>query len=350
MRRWAAAASIALLLLAVAAAAVTVFGHLAGGAEMVLRLAVLCGVALLGAFLPLSGALEELRYPRDSAALEIDTSYAKDDRFFALALQRAIEAGDAPPGLRMDPGTIDRGADVGEPVVASGDLSIGSAARVDAVKAAGTIRLGAATVVRRWIDSERSIHVAAGCDLGARATALESIQLGANVRFRLVSAPRILTRGAKSRAHAAGPDDAEQISSFASGRHRIRGDGALVVDAAFELPERARARGDLIVRGDVRLRAGAMVIGSIHSDGTISLERDAVVTRSVYAEGGVEVADGGAVGEHVVSRASVRLGRNVSVGAPDRMTTVLADDDVSIGPGVTVYGRVVAGQSGLTTA
>lgn len=380
MTRWATAAFVALVVLAVAALLVTWFGHYAGRAELALRIGVLLGLATLGAFLPVSGALEELRYPTDNLALEIDTNYAKDDRYFALTLEgaMALAAGEEPracgtyeiPGLgpfatvpgpveiRKPPTTIldvqgpcvvDANVDVPEPIVASSDVSVGQRATVAAVKTHAAINLATGVQVRRWLDSESSIDVEPHCDLGARTTALKNIWLGPDVRFRVLAAPVIVAGNGIRRPPTPPPQEKQPISIFVNHDSRLRNDRALLVQTSFTLPEALSVAGDLIARGDVRLGAGSTLGGSIHADGSVRLAANAIVTRSVYAEGDVHLETGAAILEHLVTRGSARLDAGASVGTEGRITTVLADNDVSLGPAATVYGRVVAGRSGVTT-
>lgn len=334
-----------------------------------------------GAFLPISAAIREARRPRDSAPLDIDRNYRKDDRFFATSFEHRLQAAIGPPprapGLHdaelnqqetihsiaasvmlteasdmiLDiEGDLDvaAGLALSKEVRVGGTARIGAGVRLRAMKVGGDIVLAEQVTVERWIDSGGRITVASDCDLGERATATDEIILDRGVRFRLVSA-QVVRIGDFQESSRESPRTVCSVADFSDGRsRRVRGDGALVVDRDFILPDGASATGDVIGRGAITIGRGAFLDGSLHSDSDVVLEENSAIKRSAYAECSIAVRDGATIDEHAFTHGSVRVGRNVRVGTPGRVTTLMGQEDVELSSPVVVYGRIVASGGGIT--
>ena len=338
-----------------------------------------------GAFLPISAAIREARRPRDSAPLDIDRNYRKDDRYFATSfehrLQAAIGPPPRPPGMHhadlnqeetvqsisgsmtlttaadtiLD---IEGDLDVADGIVlpkevrVSGHVRIGSGVQLRALKAGGNIFLADRVVVERWMDAGGRITVATDSDLGERATAADEIVLQKGVRFRLVSAS--VVRCGTDTLVGAGTDRSVRattspVADLADGRsRRRRGDGALVVDGDFFLADGASVAGDVIAHRAITIGRGASVDGSLHSDSDVVLQENTEVTRSVFAECSLSLLAGVSVGEHAFTHGSVHVGENVRIGSPGRVTTLMGRAGMELSSGVVVYGRIVASNGGVT--
>ena len=341
--------------------------------ERVLLIVVLVAI---GAALPLTSAWKELRHPRDAEPLSIDSNYIKDDRFFATSFEsRVVEAvGPSPrePGpsavVFRDPEVIDtvagdltierdevpasivdvhRNLRVGSGTHLIKEVLIGGSATIEqdstlrAIKSQGDIRLGRNVRIERWIDAGWTIFASASTDLGVRATALQSIVLEPGAVFRFVAAP-IVSVGTPPPATSKPAVDAKPlITVVGERRHRVRADGALIVDGPFVLPAGLAAKGDIIARSDVTIGERALLIGSIHSDRDIHLEAEASVTGSMVAERDVILARSAAAESHVVAHGRASLSNCARVCSPGSVTTLLADDGVEIALESAVYGRII---------
>ena len=345
------------------------------------RILLIVAIAAVGAALPLSAAISELRRPRDAAPLSIDSGYTRDDRFFAVSfasrVEAAVGAAPRPPGTSAvqfhDPEvietragnlTIDRDhvpdsiTDVhGDLLVRSGTLLVkealtGGSATIEsnstlrAIKSERDIFLGSNVRVERWVDAGRTIYASAHADLGVRATARHSIELEPGVVFRFISAPQIsvgppaeITRGAEEAPGA--------IADLAGNRrHRVRADGALIVDEAFLVPPGSTAKGDFIARGDVTIGEGATVIGSIHCDRDVNVGAGAKVTGSIVAERNIVIDRDAIVDGHVIAHGRASLANGACVGKPGCVNTLLADEGVEMARGSAVYGRIITYATG----
>lgn len=340
------------------------------------RILVIVVIAAVGAVLPLSAAISELRRPRDASPLSIDNNYIRDDRFFASSFESRVEAavGAAPrkPGTSavkfIDPEVIETvGGDLtierdrvpvsitdvhGNLLVRSGTLLIkealtGGSATVEndsslrAIKSRMDITLGVNVRVERWVDAGRTIFAAAQADLGVRATAQHSIVLEPGALFRFVSAP-VISVGPPANAPMTAVEVRGAVIELAGNlRHRLRADGALIVDEAFLVPPGSATRGDFIARGDVTIGDGATVVGSIHCDRDVKIGAGAGVTGSVVAERNVTLDRSSVVEGHVVAHGRASLANGARIGQPGRVTTLLADEGVEMAAGSAVYGRII---------
>lgn len=349
------------------------------------RVVLIAVIAAIGAVLPLSAALRELRHPRDAAPLTIDSNYIKDDRYFATSFESRVAAavGPAPrePGpsaVRFhDPEVIDTiagnltierdqvpasiadvhgdllvrsGTHLIKEALAGGNVTIEQDSTLRAIKSQADIRLGANVRVERWIDAGRTIFASAHTDLGVRATAQQSIVLEPGAVFRFLSAPMISV-GTPALAPSRPAMDAKPVIDLvAQRRHRVRADGALIVDEPFVVPAGVVSRGDVIARGDVTIGEGAILIGSIHSDRDVRLEAGATVGGSIVAERNVIIERSAAVDGHVVAHGRASLASGARIGTPGCVTTLLADEGVEIARESAVYGRIITYGAGRTVA
>src|SRR5207248_11518774 len=124
--------------------------------------------------------------------------------------------------------------------------------------------------------------------------------------FHLLSAPRIVsTAGILAPPLAHVPAVARPVAEFAEpGRFRIRGDGAVLVDGDFRLPDATSASGDVIARGNIRIERNSRLLGSLHSDGALIIGDGAIIEGSVYCEGDLSVGASATIAEHAVTAGS----------------------------------------------
>lgn len=349
------------------------------------RVLLLFALAAIGAALPLSSAIRELRHPRDAAPLNIDSTYSQEDRFFATSFETRVSdaAGRAPrePGpyavvfrdpevidtiagsLRIEPGRVPESiVDVHDDLILSSGVRLSKEAIVGrhtiledgsgvrALKSGGDIDVRQGVSVERWIDAGGTIHASPSSDLGTRTTALTSIVLDENVSFRFLAAPVISAGKPSDEALPPLPQTTPVVDYAGNHRHRVRADGALIVEEPFVLPALAMSRGDLVVRGDVKIGEGAILAGSIHSDRDVFLGPGSRVTGSVVAERHVSIDRRAVVEQHVVARGRATLHAGARVGRPGSTTTLLADEFVELAPQATVYGRIITYGRGRSTA
>jgi len=349
------------------------------------RVLILVVLAAIGAALPLSAAIRVLRHPRDAQPLDIDSNYSKEDRFFATSFDSRVSAalGPAPrqPGpyavVFRDPEVIDtvtgsltiekghepesivdvhddlimlEGSQLAKEAIVGRDAVIGQGSSIRALKSGRNIDLHTRARVGRWIDAGGTIHSFPFSDLGIRATALTSIVLASDVVFRLLAAPVISVGEPNAEALPPLPETTPIERHVGDHHHRIRADGALLVQEPFEIPAGTVCRGDLIVRGDVKIGDGAVIEGSIHSDRDVVVGARARVTGSVIAERHVVMEERAIVEQHVVAHGRATLRSGARVGNMGTTMTLLADEHVELAWHATIYGRIVTYGEGTSTS
>lgn len=355
-------------------------------AEVLLRAFALALFGLAGAILPISAAIREARKPRDADPLDIDSRYRKDDRYFAKSfetlLTNAIGPAPRPWGTRVGrlhrdetvqtisgPVTlratdvhahiydvdgnldIERGSTVSKEVVVRGSAHIGEDVRLRALKADGDVTLEPRVDVERWIDAGGRLRAGDGTQLGARATSVQEVVLGADVLFHTLSGSRIVVGDEGGPTVKLPEPAAEPLSVLEftkADRFRVRADGALLVETDFSLPENVAAAGNVIAHGTIHLGPNSRIHGSLHSDGDVVMDDGAMVDGSVYAERDLVVGVGAVIAEHAVTAGSTIVRDRGRIGSPGRITTLLVDGTVELWPGAVVYGRIVAAGGGTT--
>lgn len=349
------------------------------------RDAILLSAAISGFILPLLWALRELYFPRDDAPLRIDNQYSRDDRFFAHAFERLLEeqlgarprvAGsralplygerhpvvttrgncqlsgmpvvepvlDVQGNLRVAPRTVVRRG-----VFATGRADIGDSSRLAALLSKRSVTLGRNVAIDSWVDCEDSLQSGDGCRLGARATAGESIHLGRGVKFNLLSAPEIVV-GQPAPAAELGHPDGEPLAQVAPSDVPLMhlANQTTVARGSLICPDHVHVRGNVVVRGSAVLGEGMVLDGSLYADGAVLMLRGACVTGSLLAGGAVRIDPESRIGEHLISGDALWIGENVTVGAPERVTTVLGYETIELEQGVRVFGRILARRGGRT--
>lgn len=343
--------------------------------------------ALCGFIVPLTFALRELLDPTDNQPLQIEASYAKDDRFFAQTFRKAMKAllsgetdaaggGFSRAGIplqtfqdltvsdpRTNPAMLDiRGnllvrerIQIDDEALIEQDCTLEDNVTVHLVACNGRANLKSGVTVKRWIDSLEQMTVGPGCTLGSRATSGEAIQVGADVSFRLLSAPRIqFGAGPRPAASSPRPSLLTKAGAAILPLSAIQTDPEPLVLSeklslfreALVLESGGSYDGDAVVYGDVFLRPGAFLNGSLKAHGSVWLEKGAIITESVVASQDVHVGEDASVGEHVVADRDITLSGRASVGREGRVTTVLAYHQITVSEGVIVYGRLLAMRGG----
>lgn len=340
------------------------------------RVLFLLAVAAIGAALPLSSAIRELRHPRDASPLDIDSNYRQEDRFFATSFESRVSTAVGPSPREPGPYavvfrdaevidtvagslTIEKGYEPESIVDVHEDLTVGSGVRlakeaivgrnavlesgssVRALKSEGDIDVRSAARVERWIDAAGTIRAAPLSDLGIRATSLTAIILDDDVTFRFLAAPVISVGDGHDGSLHALPEMEPTAKHAGNYQHRIRADGAVIVEQAFTLAAGTACRGDLVVRGDVTIGDRVVFAGSIHSDRDVIIGANARVTGSIVAERNAIIHPHAVVEEHLVAHGRATLGAGACIGTSGRTMTLLADGGVELGSGATVFGRIV---------
>ena len=334
------------------------------GLSALLLLLPCLALALLMALL----ALREWRAPQDAAPLAIDSSYSRNDKFFAEHFRRLSEPGwQASDPLEHGPVTLPAGtlqeqvllveslrsgpqATLKQEAWARSYLSLGPRSRARALVCDGRILLGQDCVIEDWLHGDGEVVLDDHAQVAGRITSERQITLGAGCRSRLISAPSIQWRGPHR------PVDLE-IPSHAGNRlwrRRIPETGP-----DCELYRRENRAGDtvfrsgnlilgsdegidysLVVRGDLYIRRGAVIAGDIKAHGDLTVEGCDVVG-NLCCGGRLRVGAGSTVQGSLRGDVLVWLGDGVQIGRPGQPQAVVGDRVLLAGSG-RVHGRIRA--------
>jgi len=214
---------------------------------------------------------------------------------------------------------------------AAADLLVGDGASLRACSAQGVIRLGADTVVHRWIDAP-CIHVGSNAAIDGRITALKELRFSGGSRFVRAGAPA-MHFGDASTAVAAAPQAPSPRT-----RH-VLDEGAQQSAALSQL-------GDYVVRGAYRIRPGSTVLGNIKTYGDLHLGERSSVGGSLVSNKDIVLARGCSVLGPVISQSDIVIGPDCRIGTAEAATTMICRK-LTIATGCTVHG-VITTQDGAT--
>lgn len=247
--------------------------------------------------LPFVPAVREWLYPTDSVALPVSANYTSDIDHFARHLRADVVAKlgqGAPTGYEdfdfvdspveaMDWGKagkrlISRSSiDVATPICSTrplyveGDIHAGAESAFAALYASGDIHLDAKSTIHDWAHAGGVLHLEHKSVALRRVSAGMAIELGNEVWFERLHAPRVHFGSGNSWESA--PDEAGQTQArYADLPDAVQQTPALfVIRGDCALPPGRIYRGSLVVAGFLTIGAGTTVIGDIKARQGVSV-------------------------------------------------------------------------------
>lgn len=189
------------------------------------------------------------------------------------------------------------------------------------------------TEVIRWVDSEQTLAVYDGCDLGLSASAKERMCIGQGCRFRRLYAPEIYLgqypdslmdekKGKDPRIYRMGVQKAQRENIRYISNDMINEEGVVdftvVSGSNLEVLENLIVNGDIRSHKSVRLYDGAIVCGNIFAEGDIHLGKNACVLGNIFSQGNIWFEEGAVAGQRtricsVIARESITFEKNTFV-------------------------------------
>lgn len=189
------------------------------------------------------------------------------------------------------------------------------------------------TEVVRWVDSDQTLAVYDGCDLGLSASARQRMCLGQGCRFRRLFAPEIYlgqypndlmdeTKGKDPRIYRMGVQKAHRENIRYISNDMINEEGVVdftvVSGSNLEVLENLIVNGDIRSHKNVRLYDGSIVCGNIFAEGDVHLGRNACVLGNIFSQGSIYFEEGAAAGQRtricsVIAREAVTFEKNTFV-------------------------------------
>mgnify|MGYP002510104501 CR=1 FL=1 len=200
----------------------------------------------------------------------------------------------------------------------------GGAVELRAAFSRGKMILPENTDVVRWVDSDRTLAVYDGCDLGLSASARQRMCIGQGCRFHRLYAPEIYLgqypdelmdekKGKDPRIYRMGIQKArwENIRYISNDMINEEGvvDFSVVSGSNLEVLEKLIVNGDIRSHKGVRLYDGSIVCGNIFAEGDVHLGRNACVLGNIFTQGSIYFEEGAVAGQR--SRISSVIARKV---------------------------------------
>ncbi len=344
-------------------------------------------VCLLLLTLPFIPAYKEWRHPSDVAALPVSANYTSDIEHFSRRLHA-----DATAKLGRGPATgfedfdfvefpidsmqwqqtrkrliarqsIHTSASIrsASQLYVEGDVQTGPNSAFSSLYSTGDIALGSESEVHDWGHADGIFRLGDNGVALRRISAGVAIELGKEVWFERLQAPTLLF-GVGHAGHLG------YLSGLAGGQPKRTVHYAQTPASYADLPNAVRQTESLyLIRGDCALPAGRLYEGSLVVTGFLTVGQGTTVIGDIKARIGVSVArrasvegaitcekriyvfkDARAFGP-IVSESDVLIGARATVGSPDAMTTVTANN-IIIEEGAVVHGAVWANEIGMVKA
>ena len=340
-----------------------------------MTLAAFALVCLLLLTLPFIPAYREWRHPSDVAALPVSANYASDIEHFSRRLRADVAAKmgrgsatgfedfalvDFPIDTSQWPKygkrliarqSIDTQAPIrsASQLYVEGDMRAGGNSAFSSLYAAGDIALGSESEVHDWAYAEGVFRLGDNGVALRRISAGVAIELGKEVWFERLQAPT-LSFGLQSQK----PKQSRQITqlpaSYADLPNAVQQTPALfLIRGDCALPAGKIYTGSLVVTGFLTVGQDTTVMGDIKARIGLSIARRACVEGAITCEKRIYVFKDARVLGPVVSESDILIGARASIGLPDALTTVSANN-IIVEEGATIHGAVWAHEIGMVKA
>ncbi|MGB9749222.1 MAG: hypothetical protein ACPLWB_00025 [Caldisericia bacterium] len=182
---------------------------------------------------------------------------------------------------------IQENSKLGE-VYSKGPVYVGKNSTIRALASDSDIFLEESVIIKRWIDSLKSIFVSKNCNLGVSASAEDTILLSNNVQFERLYAKNISSYNTKS-------EEVERES---------------------------------------------YIIGTIKADEDIEIKGSIEIVGNLIGEGKIKLHDNVSVKGNVFSQDSIEMQRGVRIGGKNKIKSVVANGEIYLGEDVIIHGYV----------
>lgn len=328
-------------------------------------LLLLCFVLLAILFvLPFIPAALEIRRKDDAAPLFINMNYCKDPRYFAVSFRKLMlkSIGDMPPGLhtvklskqetvqisnnaRNISGTVtenilyslndiesENNVTFIKEVYARGNVFIGESNRLQALACDGDVHVQKGTRFLRWLDAEGNVKIDEDCQLGVSTTCVGELSIASRCNFtRLYGYPVVTANGSGHTGDVANSVVRDSAISRVVSTERDISD----------IPPHCLKNCNIIAEGPLSIGEQSVIRGHIKSHGKVVTGASVIVMGNLFAEGDIEIGPGSRIMGTVFSQGSITVRHGVTIGAGDRIKSIVGKKGISLEGGVRVYGYIL---------
>jgi cytoskeletal protein CcmA (bactofilin family) len=206
------------------------------------------------------------------------------------------------------------------------------------------VALGANSTVLRWVHARGILEAHEGVELMGRATADRTIILSPGVTFQRIEADTVLVAGGDPPP----PPPPRQRQAWTPRGGVQLGEGYWRVLGDVEIPPGVLLEGSLVATGSVLVGENALVRGAIKAQELLVVCRGAEVEGALSAWQGIGIEAGARVAGPVIAEEDITI-EAATVGFPGVRTTVVGHA-VTLAPGATLHGAVMAGRGRVPSA
>lgn len=217
------------------------------------------------------------------------------------------------------------------------------------IAADGNVVLEEGCKIIEWVDTENELLAKNGSHLGRAASAAKRLTLNEGCTFiKLWGMPVWAQRDVQLKPTLREPITRSELSDSVfwaidtTSMRRGR--------AKLALPSGIRVQRDLVVQGDLETSPDCLINGTIKCHGVLTLGEGTVVKGDVIARKGVSLAAGVRIRGHIFAEGDISVGPNCQVGTRAKYKTVYSVGRITLAPGATVYGLLIAEKGGAAVA
>lgn len=328
---------------------------------------ILCIIFLSMLIFPIGLAMTLSRY--ETKPLFIQQSNTKDPRYFAVSFKKIFDKAwknyDGTGILRMSreervieadkvqllPFQVCNSIVYGEKgdffpcegvifekeVYIKGNVQLEGIPMVRAIACEKNLVLKDCTKVIRWADSEGTLTVYNGCDLGISTSSGTQLIIGKNCCFKRLYAPIILL-GKEN--HELNKD----IDAYVIKESDVVIFSDIIRDVKYvddEITnEEGILKGTIITKYDITVLGNFIVQGHIRSHKDVKIDDNAVVHGNIFAEGNIFIGMNARVLGVVFSQENIYVEDGVVIGQMGKIKSVIARGDILFGRNCRVHGYI----------
>ena len=110
-------------------------------------------------------------------------------------------------------------------------------------------------------------------------------------------------------------------------------------DCSFIEPK-SRLESSIVSKQSIELGEHSIILGHIKTQKNLHINRNTIVSGNLFAEGSIFIDRDCKILGNIFSQEMVRLSRNVCIGSPDKIKSVIGNQLVVLHDNVTVHGYI----------
>lgn len=211
--------------------------------------------------------------------------------------------------------------------------------QVSAIKCNEELIIGKNTLIKKWADSDDTLYVNDGCNLGKSASSGTRMIIGRDCSFKRLYAPEVFI----------GYDIKEGNENE-----------CILQDVAIEIREtiydefirnieqtyKNLVKNTIITKYDLEIIHQTEVQGHVRSHESIVIGENCIIHGNVFAEDDIIIKSNTIILGVVFSQEDIEIHDNVIIGQPGKIKSIVARGNISFGKNCKVLGSVTANKNG----